>query len=70
MPFKHEKDTRGNGSRLILPEVRTEAGRKTFAYQGALNFNGLPPSIRHRHYFVLLNVRLKTQVSEKLFSFN
>ena len=49
--FMHAKDTRVNGSRLILPEVITEAGRKTFAFQGALIFNGLPASIRDAHYF-------------------
>ena len=34
--FDHSKDTQGNGSRLRLPKVKTEASRKTFACQGTL----------------------------------
>ena len=36
--FNHGRDTRGNGSRLILPRVKTEAGRKTFAFQDVVIF--------------------------------
>ena len=50
--FDHGKDTRGNGSRLVLPKVITEAGRKTFAFQGALIFNGLPIDLINEAYFV------------------
>ena len=50
--FDHGKDTRGNGSRLVLPKVKTEAGRKTFAFQGALIFNGLPTDLMNEPYFV------------------
>ena len=58
--FKHAKDTRGNGSRLILPKVKTEVGRKTFAFQGALIFNGLPASIRDERYFVTSKRKIKS----------
>ena len=50
--FDHGKDTQGYGSRLVLPKVRTEAGRKTFAFQGALIFNGLPIDLINEAYFV------------------
>ena len=59
MRFKHAKDTQGNGSRLILPKVKAEAGRKTFAFQGALIFNGLPARIRDEHYFLTLKRKIK-----------
>ncbi len=39
--FDHGKNTRGNGSRLVLPKVRCESGRKTFAFQGASIYNSL-----------------------------
>ena len=57
--FKHAKDTRGNGSRLILPKVKTEVGRKAFAFQGALIFNGLPASIRDERYFLTFKRKIK-----------
>ena len=50
--FDHGKDTRGNGSRLVLPKVKTETGRKTFAFQGVMIFNGLPTDIMNEPYFV------------------
>ena len=33
-------------------KVKTEAGRTTFAFQGALIFNGLPPDLINESYFV------------------
>ena len=30
--IQHQKDTRGNSSSLLLPKVRTEAGRKSFLF--------------------------------------
>ena len=29
---EHEINTRGNGSCVVLPKIRTEAGKKSFAY--------------------------------------
>ena len=57
--FKHAKDTRGNGSQLKLPKVKTEAGRKTCAFQGALIFNGLPASIRDERYFLTFKRKMR-----------
>ena len=37
----HGKNTRGNGSHVKLPKVRTAFGTKSFAYQGARIFNDL-----------------------------
>ena len=54
------KDTRGNGSRLILPKVKTEAGRKAFAFQGALIFNGLPTDIRNESHFINFKRKIET----------
>ena len=39
-----KKNTRGNNSLLKIPKVRTEVGRKTFAFQGARRFNQLDAS--------------------------
>ena len=31
--IQYQKDTRGNSTSLLLPTVRTEAGRKSFLFQ-------------------------------------
>ena len=59
MHFTHGKDTGGNGYRLILPKVKKESGRKTFAFQSALIFNGLPASIRDERYFLTFKRKVK-----------
>ena len=43
---KKRKEVRGNDSSLVLQKVKTEAGRKTFAFQGALIHNKLTELIR------------------------
>ena len=58
--FDHGKETRGNGSRLVLPKVKTEAERKTFAFQGALIFNGLPTDLMNEPYFVNFKRKIDT----------
>ena len=58
--FDHGKETRGNGSRLVLPKVKTEAGRKTFAFQGALIFNGLPTDLMNEPYFINFKRKIDT----------
>ena len=58
--FDHGKDTRGNGSRLRLLKVKTEAGRKTFTFKGALTFNGLPTDLRNEYYFVNFKWKIDT----------
>lgn len=42
----HTKNTRGNHKSLILPKVRTESGRKSFAFLGAKIFNKLPNEVK------------------------
>ena len=44
--FDHDKNTRGNGSILVLPKVRCESGRKTCAFQGASIYNNIPSDVR------------------------
>ena len=58
--FDHGKETRGNRSRLVLPKVKTEAGRKTFAFQGALIFNGLPTDLMNEPYFINFKRKIDT----------
>ena len=57
--FEHAKNTRGNASQIILPKVKTEAGRQTLAFQGALIFNGLPANIREERYYLTFKRRIK-----------
>ena len=42
----HGKCTRANNTNIVLPKIRTETGRKTFAYQGAIIFNKLPNELK------------------------
>ena len=44
---QHCKVTRGNNSLVVLPKVRTESGRKSFMFQGAIMFNQLGNSVRN-----------------------
>ena len=43
---KHSKATRGNEHNLMLPRVKSEAGRKTFAFQGVKIFNKVPNKLK------------------------
>ena len=45
----HRINTRGNGSYVFLPKMRTETGKKIFAYQGACIYNQLEKSIVKKH---------------------
>jgi hypothetical protein len=40
--LNHGKNTWGDGCSLIVPRIKTEAGRKTFKFQGCKLFNELP----------------------------
>ena len=42
----HCKGTRGNDHSLLLPKVKSEAGRKTFGFLGAKIFNRLPNNMK------------------------
>ena len=44
--MSHSKGTRGNKRDLILPKVKTECGRKSFGFQGALVFDKLPDDLK------------------------
>ena len=43
---EHEMNTRGHGSCVVLPNMRTETGKKSFAYQGDRIFNRLEKTTR------------------------
>ena len=53
----HCKNTRGNNSNILIPKVRSENGRKMFAFQGAVQYNKLPMEIRNEQSFVLFKKR-------------
>ena len=44
--LQHGKATRGNEHSLLLPRVKSEAGRKTFAFQGVKIFNKVPNKLK------------------------
>ena len=46
--ISHSKETRGNNKNLVLLRVRTEAGWKTFAFQGSAIFNLLPAEMKEQ----------------------
>ena len=48
----HEKNTRWNHSLLKIIKVRTEAGRKTFAFLGARRFNEIDASARNETFIL------------------
>ena len=56
----HQKNTRGNGSFVKLPKVRTSFGKKSFAYLGALMFNELDKSLRDERSLL----KFKEKISE------
>ena len=55
----HKINTRGNGSYIFLPKMRTETGKKSFAYQGACIYNRLEKSIREETSILLLKKKLE-----------
>ena len=54
----HKYNTRGNGSLVQIPKVKTEAGRSTFGFQGALIFNQLDANIRNEKYYTKFKRKL------------
>jgi hypothetical protein len=56
----HSINTRGNRSKLILPIIKTEAGRKLSYYQGILIFNSLPSNIREEKCLLIFKNHLKS----------
>ena len=62
--FAHGKGTRGDMNKLLLPKVKTEAARKSFQFQGALEYNKLPDSLRKEESFL----RFKEQCKKLFYS--
>ena len=60
---EHEINTRGNGSCVVLPKMRTETGKKSFAYQGARIFNRLEKTTRDEKSILLFKGKLKLSKS-------
>ncbi len=58
--FNHGINTRNNNSRLVIPKVKTEAGRKSFSVQGALLFNSLSEEIRNEISCINFKRKVKT----------
>jgi hypothetical protein len=58
--FNHGINTRNNNSRLVIPKVKTEAGRKSFSVQGALLFNSLSEEIRNEISYINFKRKVKT----------
>ena len=60
---EHEISARGSGSCVVLPKMRTETGKKSFAYQGAHIFNRLEKTTRDGISIVLFKENLKLSKS-------
>ena len=60
---EHEINTRGNGSCVVLPKMRTETGKKSFPYQGVFIFNRLEKAPRDEISIVLFKEKLKLSKS-------
>lgn len=57
--FSHNICTRGNNSLLKLPAMRTEAGRKSFEFYGALVFNKLSKELREQKSLITFKRNVK-----------
>ena len=55
----HKINTRGNGSYVFLPKMRTETGKKSFAYQGACMYNRLEKFISEETSILLFKKKLE-----------
>ena len=47
----HKMNTRNNNKSVVIPKVRTEAGRKTFSFQGARYLITYPTTCKLKHHF-------------------
>jgi hypothetical protein len=50
--------TRGNNKNLVLPRVRSESGRKIFAFYGAKIFNSLPNDMKTETFILHYKTKL------------
>ena len=57
--ISHQRETRGNNSKLRLPKVKTESCRKMFSFQGALIFNKLPEDLRNETSLLIFNQKCR-----------
>ena len=57
--LNHGKNTRGNGLNLVLPKVKTESGKKTFAFQGTTLYNKLTRELKEERSLLLFKSKLK-----------
>ena len=53
--MNYNYDTRRNNSSqtLVIPKVKTESGKRSLRFQGALVFNKLPENGRDENSFIL-----------------
>ena len=61
----HYKETRGNNRNLLLPKVRTEAGRKPFLFSGL--YNKLPDELKEEQS--IINFKIQCDHLSSKFSF-
>ena len=57
--LNHGKNTQGNGLNLVLPKVKTESGKRTFAFQGAKLYNNLTRELKEERSLLLFKSKLK-----------
>ena len=69
----HEKGTRGDNNKLLLPKVKTETARKRFAFKGAVLYNKLPVSFTretdHQYLRKNANIIFNFYTFQRYFSF-
>ena len=53
---KHSKETRGNKNSLLLLRIKSEAGRKKFAFQGVKIVNKVPNRLKSETSILKLRV--------------
>ncbi len=56
--LNHGKNTRGNGLKLVLPKVKTESGKKAFAFQGTKLYNKLTRELKEERSLLLFKSKL------------
>ena len=58
-------NTRRNGTDLVLPRVRTEIAKRSFYFNGAKLFNGLPLQIKECSSIVLFKDTILSYFSDR-----
>ena len=61
--LNREQNTRGNKLNLAIPRIRTEAAKKSFAYQGAMFYNKLPQELKEEYSLLLFKSKLRLYYS-------